>query len=253
MVLQHVAHEILGTLNPLLKSKGFRIRYVNFGRHPDSHPSLEKYNGLIVLGGPMSVNDTKGHGHLKTEMQLIEEALKKDIPILGICLGAQLVAHVLGASVRRAKEKELGWYNINLTDKGKADPVFKGFNSSEKVFQWHADTFEIPRGGLHLASSENCLGQAFRFGEKVYGMQFHLEVDQAMIHRRLRVRYIQEEMLESHGKFDAAQIESETAHHIQRSLALSSMAFEEFYNLFGLPDRPLVLDSGHGKPRRPTT
>src|SRR3954467_10042303 len=122
MVLQHVPHEILGTLNPLLKAKGFRIRYINFGRHPDLQPTLERYSGLIVLGGPMSVNDRHHHGHLKTEMILIEEALKKEIPVLGICLGAQLVAHVLGAPVQRAREKELGWYKISLTKEGHKDP-----------------------------------------------------------------------------------------------------------------------------------
>jgi GMP synthase (glutamine-hydrolysing) len=248
MVIQHVAHEILGTLNPLLKSKGFRIRYVNFGRHPEALLSIEKYNGLIILGGPMSANDDDSH--LRTEMRLIEEALKKDIPVLGICLGSQLLAKVLGAEVKRSKEKELGWYDVSLTEEGHKDPVFKSFNNSEKVFQWHSDTFEIPKSCSHLAISAICEGQVFRYGNKVYGMQFHLEVDAAMIHRRLRVRYIKEELNESHGKFDPAQIEQETSKHIGRSLALSSMVFEEFHNLFGLKERPIVLGSGHGKPRR---
>ncbi len=99
LVLQHVAHELLGTLNPLLKRAGFRIRYVNFARHPDAQPGLDGYDGLIVLGGPMSVNDSNRLPHLVTELKLIEEAMRREVPILGICLGAQLIAKTLGAAV----------------------------------------------------------------------------------------------------------------------------------------------------------
>src|SRR5204863_9872367 len=112
LVLQHVAHELLGTLNPLLKRSGFRIRYVNFARHPDAQPSLDGYNWLVVLGGPMSVNDADRLPHLTTEMRLIEEALRRNIPVLGICLGAQLIAKTLGADVYPNKEKEIGWYDV---------------------------------------------------------------------------------------------------------------------------------------------
>src|SRR5262245_35056912 len=118
LVLQHVAHEILGTLNPLLKSHGFRIRYVNFGRHPDAEPSLEGYQGLVILGGPMSVHDTKIHPHLKTELTLIDQALKRGVPMLGICLGAQLVARALGADVKPNRYKEIGWYDVSPTSAG---------------------------------------------------------------------------------------------------------------------------------------
>ena len=115
LVFQHVPHEILGTLNPLLKSAGFRIRYVNFGRHPDAQPTLDGYHGLVVLGGPMSVNDSDRLPHLTTEMKLIEEAMKRNLPVLGICLGAQLIAKTLGARVYSNKEKEIGWYDVTTT------------------------------------------------------------------------------------------------------------------------------------------
>src|SRR4029453_9742711 len=98
LVLQHVAHELLGTLNPLLKSAGFRLRYVNFARHLEAQPSLDGYHGLVVLGGPMSGDDTDRLPHLMTEMKLIEAAMRRDLPVLGICLGAQLIAKTLGAA-----------------------------------------------------------------------------------------------------------------------------------------------------------
>ncbi|NJL26143.1 MAG: C26 family cysteine hydrolase domain-containing family [Calothrix sp. SM1_5_4] len=115
MVIQHVAHEPLGVLNPMLKAAGFRIKYVNFGRHPDLCPSLDGYNGLVVLGGPMGVYEVDRFPHLKVEMALIEEALRRDIPVLGICLGSQMLAHVLGARVRRGERPEIGWCEVRLT------------------------------------------------------------------------------------------------------------------------------------------
>ena len=132
LVFQHVPHEILGTLNPLLKRAGFRIRYVNFARHPDAEPSLNGYDGLVVLGGPMSVNDTGRLAHLTIEMKLIEEAMKKNLPVLGICLGAQLIAKTLGADVYANKEKEIGWYDVSPTDHAENDPLLMTFQTDRE-------------------------------------------------------------------------------------------------------------------------
>jgi GMP synthase (glutamine-hydrolysing) len=232
LVCQHVPHEILGTLNPLLKRAGFRIRYVNFGRHPDAEPSLERYYGLVVLGGPMSVNEDHRHPHLKTEMKLIEQALQKKIPVLGICLGAQLIAKVLGASVYRNQEKEIGWYDVRGTEESKQDPVLAKFRDTEKLFQWHEDTFDIPRGAVHLAASELCANQAFRYESNVYGLQFHLEVDEPMIQRWLTVGDNAKEIAALRGKIDPETIRAETHNHIRRLNKLSAQAFGEFIDLF---------------------
>jgi GMP synthase (glutamine-hydrolysing) len=246
LIFQHVAHEILGTLNPLLKSQGLRIRYVNFERNPDEQPSLEKYNGLIVLGGHMGVYEAEEYKHIKTEMKLIEAALKKGIPILGICLGSQILAHVLGAEVRRSPKKEVGWCDIELTSDGQKDPLLSHFQKKERIFQMHGDTFDIPQSAVHLASSETCLGQAFRWNENVYGLQFHLEVDQAMITRWLKNPRNHEQMLKNEG-LSAADIEKETENRIGHSIHLSQQTFQKFVDLFHLPERPVLLGSGHGK------
>lgn len=233
LVCQHVPHEILGTLNPLLKSAGFRIRYINFGRHPDAQPSLEGYQGLVVLGGPMSVNDTAEHRHLGTEMRLIEQALEKELPILGICLGAQLIAKTLGAEVYPNEEKEIGWYDIAPTKHAEGDPLVGHFEAREKIFQWHGDTFDLPRGALHLAASSLCEQQAFRYGDKVYALQFHLEVDQPMIERWLNVPSNKEEIENLVGQIDAETIRRETPTYIEKLEDLSSRTFGEFIKLFG--------------------
>lgn len=250
MVLQHVAYEPLGTLNPMLKAAGFRIRYINFGRDPDAQPSLEGYSGLVVLGGPMGVYEMDKHRHIRTELALIEEALRRDIPVLGICLGSQLLAHALGSKIRVAKSVEMGWHEVHLTESGRSDELFRAWNGTERVFQMHQDTFDTPRDSHHLGWSEICAGQAFRYGEKAYGLQFHLEVDKAMIHRWLKVSSNQTMIEAAGGKPTVETIESETVQHIQRSLDLSRMTFEKFISIFQLPDRPELLGSGHGKSRK---
>ena len=234
LVLQHVAHEILGTLNPLLKRAGFRIRYVNFGRHPDAQPNLDGYHGLVVLGGPMSVYEDHLFFHLITEMKLIENAIQRNVPVLGICLGAQLIAKTLGANVYPNKQKEIGWYDLHTAPEAARGSILKSLGRTEKVFQWHGDTFDIPASAVHLAQSPVCLNQAFRYGEKVYGLQFHLEVDEAMILRWLKVPENRQEIAELHSSVDPEHIHAATARHIERLHELSDQTFGEFITLFGL-------------------
>ncbi len=206
LVLQHVAVEVLGTLNPLLRAEGFRIQYVNFGRYPHAQPSLDGYHGLIVLGGPMNVDQVDAHPHLATELRLIQKAIERGMPILGICLGAQLIAKALGARVERSPQAEIGWYDVSPTADGHHDPLFGFFRKTEKLFQWHGDTFEIPSGAAHLAASPACAAQAFRYGSNVYGFQFHLEVDEPLVERWLRIPGYQHELAQLHGPRGLATI-----------------------------------------------
>jgi GMP synthase (glutamine-hydrolysing) len=243
LVLQHVAHEILGTLNPLLKIAGFRIRYVNFGRHPHARPSLDGYHGLVALGGPMNVDEVDRYPHLATEMTLIREALDRGMPVLGICLGAQLVARALGASVGPAARKEIGWHDLSVSDGGRSDPLLSGFGHTERIFQWHGDTFDIPRGAIHLASSDLCPNQAFRYGDNVYGFQFHLEVDEPLIERWLSVPVHRAEIEALSGAIDPEEIRRETRVRITRARELSDRTFGEWVRLFGPERRGRILAS----------
>ena len=243
LVCQHVAFEILGTLDPLFKSSGFRIRYVNFGRHPDAQPSLEGYDGLVVLGGPMNANQVDRYRHLATEMNLIEQAIGKGIPVLGVCLGAQLIARALGAKVTENQEKEIGWYDVSPTEEGKGDPLLAHFRNREKIFQWHGDTFEIPSEAVHLVDSSTCPNQAFRYRNNVYGLQFHLEVDEPMIERWLRVPMHKKEIESLNGKIDPQRIRQETTTYIQRLKQLGDQTFGEFIKLFGMNKKLQRLSS----------
>lgn len=232
LVFQHVAYEILGTLNPLLKESGFRIRYINFDRTPEAQPTLDGYQGLVILGGPMNVDQANRYPHLNYEIRLIEEAIQKDMPILGICLGAQLIARALGADVCRNPVREIGWYDIAVTKEGKKDPLLSHFKKKEKIFLWHGDTFEIPKGAVHLAASSDCPNQGFRYGDKVYAFQFHPEVDKPMIERWLKVPDRLKELEELKGKTDVAKIRNETKIHINSLKHLSERTFREFIKLF---------------------
>jgi GMP synthase (glutamine-hydrolysing) len=237
LVFQHVPHEILGTLDPLFRGYGFRIRYVNFGRDPHARPSLAGYRGLVVLGGPMNVDQTDRHPHLATEVELISEAIAAGLPVLGICLGGQLIARALGAEVTRSPEKEIGWYDLSPTEEARTDPLLSHLGPTEKIFQWHGDTFAIPKGAVHLASSAGCPNQAFRYGDRTYGLQFHLEVDQPMIERWLRVPENIDEIGGLNGATSAERIRIDTDLHIGEAVRLAERVFTDFVRLFGIEGR----------------
>ena len=243
LVFQHVAHEILGTLDPLIRDSGCRIRYVNFGRSNYEIPELSNYDGLIVLGGHMNVDQVDEYPYLVPELEAIKKAILLDMPILGICLGSQLLAKALGANVTKNKSKEIGWYDVMVTEEGRADPLLSKFNNVEKLFQWHGDTFEIPEDAVHLATSENCRNQAFRYGNKIYGLQFHLEVDQAMIQRWLVAPTNLKELEELKGIIDPDQIRAETPSFINELMSLSDRTFGEFIDLFERKEKTHVLPS----------
>jgi GMP synthase (glutamine-hydrolysing) len=231
VVLQHVPHEELGTLNFLLRTAGFAVDTVNFWCETGAHPTLENYQGLIVLGGPMGVYEADKYPHLATEKELIECAVKKNLPVLGICLGAQLIANALGATVYPNGIKEIGWYDLAPTADGKNDPLFHHLSATEKVFQWHGDTFDLPNGAVHLASSPLCTNQAFRYGRNVYALQFHLEVDAKMIDAWLDVPQNRAEIAALKGNIDPKTIHADTRRHIARLENLSGAIFGDFIRL----------------------
>ena len=229
LVFQHAPSEPLGVLDPMLRRWGFRIRYANFARDPGLQLDLRRYNGLVVLGGPMNVDQAEQYPHLKTEIAAIREALRLDVPVLGICLGAQLLAAALGASVRPNKVREIGWYQLQPAPQAREDRLLRHFDGSQHVFQWHAYTFDMPPGAVHLASSASCEHQAFRFGERAYGLQFHLEADEALIRRWLAVPAYRAE-LEAETGMD--RILHDTHGHVAPALKLSERVFHEFIELF---------------------
>ena len=243
LVFQHVPHEPLGTLDPLLKEAGFRIRYVNFGREPEQRPDLERYEAVVVLGGPMNADQIDAYPNLRTEVEIIREAVARHMSVLGICLGAQLLAKALGGAVVRNATREVGWYDVEMTPAGSCDPVLSTFAPRQQVFQWHEDGIQLPPGAELLASSPASEVQAFRHGEHAYGLQFHLEVNQPLVERWLTVPDNQGLLAEEAGRIDPDAIRQQTTHAIAPLEALSRETFSRWIERFEIQPRRQRLPS----------
>jgi GMP synthase-like glutamine amidotransferase len=179
LIFRHVPFEGAGLLEDVLRGRGIGVEYADLYLNPaPPPPDPAGYQGLVFMGGPMSVNDELPY--LRLEQGFIRDAADAGMPVLGICLGAQLIAAALGGRVRRNPAKEIGWFDIRCTEEAAGDPLFAGIGT-ETVFHWHGETFDLPPGAVLLASSELCANQAFRAGERVWGLQFHLEVTPEMI------------------------------------------------------------------------
>jgi GMP synthase (glutamine-hydrolysing) len=176
LVIKHIAIEGPGTLGEFLQAHGFALQTVELDRGELLPRKTKDLKAVVCLGGPMNVYEEEQYPFLRDENVFIQEILKKGIPFLGICLGSQLLAKAAGAKVMRAKVAEIGFFPVRLTAEGQNDRLFAGLPDSFEVFQWHGDTFDIPSTGTWLAAGEQCSHQAFRVGEKAYGLQFHVEI-----------------------------------------------------------------------------
>jgi GMP synthase-like glutamine amidotransferase len=170
---------------------------------------LTGFNALVILGGPMNVYEEDDFPYLKQVDRLIKEAVRKGLPVLGACLGGQLVAKALGAPVTRNPLQEIGWYRIQLTAVGAKSPFFKDLPGDFPVFQWHEDTFALPGGASHLAATFDCANQAFSVEPCTLAVQFHLEITPAIIHDWIRTWT--EDIEEFHGPGGVEKLEVETA------------------------------------------
>lgn len=180
VALQHVPYEGPGLIAEAASRRGLELRLC----HPyrgESLPSWEELDGLVVMGGPMGVHDTAEHPHLALEVEWLAAMVHAGRPVLGVCLGAQLLAHALGASVYRGQQAEIGCGVVSLTGAGREDPVLGSTGAATlPVVHWHEDTFELPADASLLAGSSLFPHQAFRLGARAYGLQFHVEVDQEL-------------------------------------------------------------------------
>ncbi len=226
LVLQHIECEDLGTIANAMSQRGIGYKYVRLFDGEPVPSSPEKFSGMIILGGPMNVYEEDKFPYLKDEDILIKKAVKNDMPVLGICLGGQLIAKATGAKVRKGIKKEIGWYDLKLTKDSMHDKVFSPFPCTIKVFQWHGDTFDIPDGAIHLAGSELFPNQAYRVGSRIYGLQFHLEVTQKIIDRWIS-EYKEE--LSTLDYINADRIISDTPAYIDNLTRYAELFYEQFF------------------------
>lgn len=182
-ILQHVPFETPGVIMEWLAQRAAQVSYTRFYTEPpEPFPDLATLDLLVVMGGPMSVHDEDFFPWLADEKRFIAQAVAQGVAVLGICLGAQLIASAHGAPVRVMAEREIGWFEIvtesgaeNSAESGGATAAFN-FPARATVLHWHGETFELPAGAQRLASSAACVNQAFQLGNRVIGLQFHLEM-----------------------------------------------------------------------------
>jgi GMP synthase (glutamine-hydrolysing) len=184
LIVKNVSSEGPGTIEEHLRVE--RIPYSIIDLHgSDPAPRLDSFSHLVILGGPMAVYEMHLSPHLAVEAELIRTAIETKKHVMGVCLGAQMLAHVLGAGVYPGPGKEIGWYEVTLTNEGMDDLLTSALALAGRniapVFQLHGDTFDLPERGVRLASSDLYPNQAFRYGDRVYGLQFHIEATPAIV------------------------------------------------------------------------
>ncbi len=184
LIIKNSENEGPGSIEEYLTSRSIKFQLVDAG-HGQAIPPVARFAALIILGGTMGVYEMDRYPHLKRVASVINDAIELGIPVLGICLGAQLIANVLGNKVYKGPKKEIGWRKISPTPFAHEDKVFSSILEpfgDTVVFQYHNDTFDLPHGAVRLASSRMYQNQAFRYGSNCYALQFHLEVTPSMIH-----------------------------------------------------------------------
>ena len=231
LVIQHVSHERLGTFEPVFTQAGVAIRSLSVGESTAVWPRIDEIAGVVSMGGPQSVYEPATYPWIKQELAFLSQAVAAWRPILGVCLGAQMLAAALGAKVTKNPQKEIGWYPLMRESGAAGDPMFELFGQTETVFQWHGDTFTLPNGAVRLASSPLCQEQAFRYGDNVYGLQFHVEVTEAIIRAWMRVPVNKAELESLRGVIDPMTIRRQSPQHIDRLQKLGRHVASAFCQL----------------------
>jgi GMP synthase (glutamine-hydrolysing) len=220
VAIRHVAFEDAGTLEGVLQERGVALDYLEAG--VDDLTPAKDTDLLVVLGGPIGIYEVDRYPFLKNELSVIEAAVKKGVPVIGICLGSQALAAVLAARVYPNREKELGWDEMSLTPEGKASPL--GEIDGVRVLNWHGDTFDLPFGATRLASTAITPNQAFTYGPKVLALQFHVELPERDLEKWLIGHTI--ELATS--KVDLAKMRADTARFAPAANAASQRLFNDW-------------------------
>lgn len=231
LALQHTWDDPPGYLSELMEEHDIPCDIVNVEEYPIPDPA--QYAAILSMGGPQHANAHDKYPYLAQEKQVLRQVVEQDIPFLGICLGGQVLAGAMGAIVKRHHMTELGFYKVQLTDEGKDDPLYHGLPGYQQVFQWHEDTFAIPTGAVHLATSENTFNQAFRIGRRAYALQYHIELTPAMLQTWLYFPEYQQEVIKILGPNAPDVIEQARAKYYALYLAHGRLLFENFLRLSG--------------------
>lgn len=233
LALQHVWDDPPGYLEEILNEYGIGCDIVNVESEPIH--DLRNYQAIISMGGTQHVYADEHLPYLKQETAAFRQAIEADIPILGICLGGQMLARTLGARVYKHHLTELGFFQIPLTEEGRRDPLFAGLPDYQLAFHWHEDIFELPGGAIRLASNENAPNQAFRYNKHSYGLQFHIELNAELVQNWLSIPEFAREVEQILGDADApTRLMQEWTEHSVTYQKHTRIMFENFLRIANL-------------------
>jgi GMP synthase (glutamine-hydrolysing) len=232
IVLRHTQAEGLGLIANALRDYGVHHRVLDIPRGDPLPKDIRGVGGVIVLGGPMAVYESDRYPFLQTETAFVEKMIAAGRPALGVCLGAQLIAQILGARVFPGDHREVGWAPIEITPDGQDDPLLVGVADSLTVFHLHGDTYELPPDATHLARSPRYEQQAFRWGDTVYGFQFHLEFTEPIVSRLVSDPESHSYIAEA--GIDAKALLAETPGHVAKLADVAQEVFGRYFGQCGL-------------------
>jgi len=232
LALQQVWDDPPGYLGELMEEHSIAYDTIEVEKEP--LPVLHAYDALLVLGGPQHAPAEDRFPYLAQEKALIREAVAQEMPFLGMCLGGQLLAHAFGAPVTRHHLTEIGFYRVEFTEEGRADPLLQGLPGYQQVIHWHEDTFDIPPRGVLLATNPYTRNQAFRLGRNAYGLQYHIELTPEMLHTWLHYPDYRKEIVKAMGAEAPDLIEeaAQTAYPLYREH--TRILFENFLRIANL-------------------
>ncbi len=232
LIVKQVECEGPGIIGSELKARAIDTELVEAYKCSPFPKDASGYSAIIILGGPMGVYDESAYPFLTDEITLIESALAYGTPMMGICLGAQLLARAAGAKVYKGTGKEIGFYKVSLSTDGMEDALNHGLPPEFRVFQWHGDTFELPGDAKNLASSELFENQMIRVGERAYGIQFHLEVTEPMVAEWLEVNSAELDSLK--GTIDPEEIKAQAPGYIPDLNRYGRVVINRFLDMINL-------------------
>ncbi|MBI2022246.1 type 1 glutamine amidotransferase [Candidatus Daviesbacteria bacterium] len=233
LAFQHVPHEPPGLIADSVRKLGHGLEVVEFWKPNPRIPDIRNYQGLIIMGGPMGVYEGPDKFPSKdAEVETIKKAHEK-IPIIGFCLGSQLISYAFGGSVEKniingSHVKEVGFYKVELTPEAEEDPILKGFPNPMTVFQWHGDRFSIPEHGVLQATNQYCVNQAFKIGDSTYGFLFHFEFRPDMVNRLIEA---DRDWMHRDHEVDEAKLMDETRKNEPLMREQCDKLFENFTTL----------------------